>query len=831
MCVIQSEEYLLAAPVEGMTEETSQTTGFVDAASGVTTGAGFLMNEMETADAVTSAGLSEFLSRPVRISTFTWAQSDPTGVLNSFSPWQLFFNNASIKYKLNNYAFIRANLHLKFVVNASPFFYGSMRACYQPLPEFKTSTIVGGAQGGVTNPELIPYSQQPGVWIKPQHSEGATMVLPFLLPRSFLRVQSAIDFTNMGTVRMLIYNALKSANGVTGTGVSVQVYAWAEDVVLAGPSVGLALQADEYGLGPVSGPATTVAKIAGMLKKAPIIGKFATATEIGAKAMSGIAQLFGFTNVPVIEEARPFRPAPFPHLATAQIGYPLDKLSLDPKNELTVDPGVVGMSSEDELAIQNFATRQSYLTSAVWSTATPVDTPLFTAAVTPNLAFGDSSTGARNYNTPMSLCAGLFRSWRGDIIFTFRFISSPFHKGRVRVSFDPYGTGVQTTGDTGPTVMNKIVDLGAETEVEFRIPYQQALAWNYCYTSVTADRFSISATPTVPYTESFDNGIISVKVLTSLSAPVATSNVEMQVFVRAADNIEFANPATVQSFYTPFQLQSEEYSESRTGQSMTLGQSEQPIDIKRSRTNFGENVRSLRVLMRRMNWHDDVYTGSAPATAQGVFQISQTRFPLYYGYDPSGIHTMQKQLPAVGSVPGNFVSVTPWHMIANCFVGQRGSFNWSYDTIGTYSGSVHVSRDTFTLGGVGATYLTSPEATTNSALAKSGIVNATPTTAGSALVKTFISGGVNVCMPNYTAFKFQTTDPANSTNPGSTTSSRYDGSVYEGHKIEFTYATLGSVTVPRRIRRYCGIGADYTVLFFLNCPVVYSLPESLVLPG
>jgi len=130
------------------------------------------------------------------------------------------------------------------VLNASPFYYGSMRASYQPLPNFKASTIVAGTVGGFTNTEFIPYSQQPGVWLKPQHSEGAELTLPFFYPRSFLKAQLAQDFTDMGTLRMIIYNVLQSANGVTGQGVTVQVYAWAENVTLAGPSVVLSMQGD-----------------------------------------------------------------------------------------------------------------------------------------------------------------------------------------------------------------------------------------------------------------------------------------------------------------------------------------------------------------------------------------------------------------------------------------------------------------------------------------------------------------------------------------------------------------------------------------------------------
>lgn len=822
---------MLAPTVEQMTTTEHQTTGFMDAAAGEMVGDSPVPSQFDLADAVTSAGLQEFLSRPVRISTLKWNQSDTVGKKTFFFPWAAYFNNPSIKYKLNNYAFLRANLKLKFVVNASPFYSGSMRMCYRPLEEFKEDTIWSGSQDGISNPELIPYSQRPGVWIKPQHSEGAEMTLPFIFPRSFLRVQKLSDFNEMGSISVMIYTPLLSANGVEGTGVTVQVYAWAEDVVLAGPSTGLALQADEYGVGPISGPASTVARIASKLRSVPIISKLATATEIGANAVSGIAKLYGFTNVPVIEEPKPRRNTAFPQLASAEIGFPIEKLALDPKNELSIDPSIVCSGSEDELAIQNFATRQSFLTSTVWNTSTPVDTPLFTARVTPNLAVGSVDVGKRNYLTPLALCAHLFRSWRGDIIFTFRFIATPFHKGRVRISYDPYGNAVQTTGDTGPTVFNKIVDLGAETEVDVRVPYQQALAWCYCYESIESNRFSTSTTPALTYVDTYDNGMISVKVLTELSAPVVTAPVHMQVFVRGAENIEFANPSKLQTFYSPFALQSEEYSEKREGESVTMGQGMMPIDVQRGRVNFGENIRSLRTLMRRMNLVDTWNLTGMPANTTGQYEFTQTRFPPFYGYDPSGMALAKGKLTPANSYPANYCFTSPWHFISNCFLAQRGSMNWSYNAYrGNGSVVIRVARDTGTFNISGPVWVPIPKATNYSAAVRAGLISQDPTAAGASVSVVQTSGGANVAIPNYTAFKFQTTDPRNSTGPAGVSSYRYDGSVYEGMKVSIPYTTGETDINNWQLERYCGIGTDYTLNFFLNCPTLFSLPETDLVP-
>jgi hypothetical protein len=219
---------------------------------------------------------------------------------------------------------------------------------------------------------------------------------------------------------------------------------------------------DEYGKGIVSAPATAVARIASAFKNTPFIGKFATATEMGASAVSAIARLFGFTNVPVVSDAQPVKVLCFPNLSTVDVGYPTEKLTMDSKNELSIDPTVVGLSQDDELTISSIAMRESYLTTTTWATSNNVDDILFSSAVGPMLFDNDNATNAKLYMTPVCLAAQMFNEWRGDIIFRFRFICSQYHKGRVRFSFDPSGySGDNLTNDANSTnvVFTQIVDM------------------------------------------------------------------------------------------------------------------------------------------------------------------------------------------------------------------------------------------------------------------------------------------------------------------------------------------------------------------------------------
>lgn len=803
-----------------MTEE--QTTSFMDANPGNSVGVRASPLDYELADAQTAADLKSFLSRPVRIIATTWSQASPVGILGTnYSVWSLFLNNASIRNKLSNYAFIRGNLKLKIITNASPFMYGSLRAVYKPLPNFSGNSITSSFPS-----QLIPQSQRPGVWITPAHSEGAEFTCPFIYPRSFVRTGLLSEIDELGQLYFVIYNALASANGATSS-VSLQVYAWMEDVVLAGPTVGAVLQADEYGLGVVSAPASAVAAAASMLTKAPLIGRFAKATEIGASATSGIAKLFGYTNVPVIEDTKPMRNTPFPSLASAEIGYVHDKLALDAKNELSIDPAVAGLGGEDELTVASLVQRESYLTGVDWSSASGADTPLFTSVVLPQYTF---AVGNVIDFTPMGLVSNMFRNWRGDLIFRFKFIASPFHKGRVRISYDPQSTAIQTTGDTGPFVLNRIVDLGAETDVEFRVPYQQALPWCYTLASNQTSVYTTSVSPALTMTDTFHNGMISLKVLTALTGPTTTASVGVQVFVRGAENLEFSNPSIAPSDLSPYAVQSEEYSDSGNAVLTTMG-STSDASAHRALVNFGESVRSLRTLMRRHNLLDTIYIGPPTATTAGVYRIDQTRFPAYYGYDPSGWNSAKGIVVPASNFNFNFLNVTPWHLLAPCFLAQRGSMNWVFNPSKGSLGIVsRVSRNNLTFGAYSNQYISSPSTTIN--LVEGAYwKNSRSTAAGSSLTHTNTTSGHAIVAPSYSAFKFQSTKPQFTTSPAASSAVGYDGTVYDTLSVEFPYDANNNSLNGVTIERYFGIGADYTLHFFMNCPTLNYINAALVVPA
>nr|URG15006.1 MAG: capsid protein [Picornaviridae sp.] len=836
----------IVEPVGDGSEEAEQTTHFTDESSGMHVDLYETHDAVSDHDQLNAASLKDFLSRPARIDSFTWLESDSTDLIKrTINPWHLFFNDARIKYKLNNFAFIRCKLKVKILVNASPFYYGCMGVAYQPLQTLTPSTIYTGSGQQM----LMPFSQRPISWLYPQESQGAEMSLPFLYHKNWLDINVANDFIDMGQLDFITYTDLQSANGVAGQGVAVQVYAWAEDVELSGATVGLSLQSqpvDEYGTGPVSAPATTVATIASKMKALPVIGKFMTATEIGARAVAGIASLFGFTNVPVIENVVPYKPCAFPALASTEISFPNEKLTLDPKNELTIDPTVVGAPGEDPLAIQALVTRESFLVRFTWDTTNAVDDLLFYSRVNPWMfRLSSNVTNSLADMTPMGMVSRMFEDWRGDIIFRFKIIASPYHKGRVIVAFDPSAdatTNLVNTVNSTTAVYTQIIDIGEDKDVELRVPYVQALP--FLRTAVTT-----AATPPQPFNTAYvpyktntfsynvvkglDNGCITMRVLTNLTAPVASAPVRVLVSVRGADNLQFANPKPLPQFaVSNFQIQSQpvmclqsEATAEEGQKRLTFGKEGALALPNQFRVNFGEIVSSVRVLLHRANYIYSQGDPTATPTAGVNYYSVFGKLPPVAGYDLNGIQLAVSTV-SVGNKPYNWVQTTPVQWVLPCFVGYRGSGVWTLNAnCNTSSTEVSITRDP-SQGMQWSDYIGGTTATSKSYVAYIGATR-TPSAGGTALTQQITQAGLSVLCPNYNNYKFNSTAPANMTKPPSLSTPRtYDGAINDTFQMRVSNLSGAQLT---RIDKYWHAGPDFQPIFFLNVPSMY-LQNSIPTP-
>ena len=196
---VQADVAVTQAPQDSHVQR--QTVAFHDESAGMHAGLDLPADPISASDQTQNIDFVNFLSRPVRIATFKWNESDAVGTSRTFDPWRLYFQDPRIQYKLNNFAFIQAKLKVKVLVNASPFYYGSMIMSYQPLPSLTPSTI----QADAGTRYFIPYSQRPHIWIYPQGNEAGVMTLPYFWNKNWINAQSAAEMTQMGQLTFLNY--------------------------------------------------------------------------------------------------------------------------------------------------------------------------------------------------------------------------------------------------------------------------------------------------------------------------------------------------------------------------------------------------------------------------------------------------------------------------------------------------------------------------------------------------------------------------------------------------------------------------------------------------
>lgn len=667
---VQSEEYTETSDTSTDLSKQQQIV-FSDAHLSQRINYGDVSDDSFKQDTDSTASLANFLSRPVKIASFTWDLNNASYTTPDLQPWYLYFNHPVIKNKIQNYARLQANLQIKVIVNATPFYYGSLRLIYQPLADARSTYVQSNDQ--------VPLSQLPGFYIEPQNMTTAEMSLPFFWPANWLDIGVAQRLKDMGKITFNQYSKLRSANGTGSAGITIAIFAWATEVELAGPTYGQVLQADEYEEegGTISGPATAIAGVASKLQNVPMIGSMATATAMGASAVSGIAKLFGYSNPPMIDDVLPYQPKTFHAFANVETRMPIDKLAVDPKNEVSISSAIAGLDEDDPLAFKNLLTKESFLQGTLYDSASPEETLLWSCLVSPAYMV----TGAAYATTtPLGYVSNMFRFWRGSIIYKFRIIKTQYHKGRLTISWDP---NKDITGDTDSdsATFTRIVDLETESEVEIEVPYRGSTPYLYC--TQNAD-FSNGTTPSYTLNKTWHNGCLTVRVQNVLTGPTVSPQIDILVYQRAGDDFIFAAPDNIYQKYSLYDplgvIQSDNYTE--VNADANLAQEKSTYDEKVAMVTTGENIVSLRPILHRTTLSTrqilgDYRTANGNTAAGNQDTVNLFwRIPRGMGRSPDGY--------TVASGPPNynyFYCVNhPIDWVLNMFAGYRGSVNVHVNT-------------------------------------------------------------------------------------------------------------------------------------------------------
>lgn len=630
--------------------------------------------------------LRNFLSRPVQVASYVLTPNTTTSVMKS-PQWiqpSAFFLNKRVVNRMNNYRNFKCDLCFKFLLNGSPFHYGRLIAAVIPNTDntFPNTSALFAAQA--PDPFIMRASQLPCIYMNPTTSQGGCLRLPYL--HQFDAFNTALNsHLNMGYIALVQIGELFQLSTATDT-ISLTVMCWAENVVFGAPTnnniPGLVPQSgDEYSHSPIQDISNTLQTASESLAKYTVIRPYALASATMFKVLGFTARILGFSKPAIVSDFQIVRERKIPNLASTVQHDPINKLTFDDKQEVTVDPSVVGFQPRDEMLLSNLFQKESFVNRFLFSTNAPLGNSLQYYGVTPAYWNFGSGTGTSRQISLTSLCYASFpfANWRGSLRFRFVAVASSFHRGRIRIVYDPGGFGPsnvtlpQIPAIDHNTTYNYIWDIAENHEAIIDVKFMSPNA--YCRmgrpTSTGGLPFSLQygGGNNVGHDPNFDNGTIGLFVQNDLTASnVPLSSIEILCFISAGEDFEVFNPTDALDNYSFFPqsgelLQDDLHLANKSLPHAVFGENSEH-SAERALVFHGDPVKSIRCLLKRYT----NYCFLIPrVTALGQFVInwSMSAFPLHRGRAPNGIHL-------AGTRSVNYVYNTPLAWYSAGFMARRG---------------------------------------------------------------------------------------------------------------------------------------------------------------
>lgn len=634
--------------------------------------------------------LDNFFERPVRIATYNLSSSVLAYV--KLDVWDLYTLAPSVRAKLKNYAFLKGDLEVSVHVSGTPYHSGRLLVSYQPFANanevLKAYNSMVAFSTGYYELYMNYLSQSPEcVVIDMKENKSAKILCPFIYHKGFMRlynsqttaisdVTSFDDAKQAGSLYLFPLNQLRVI-GTASTSISLEVYARLINAQVCCPTGTITTITTESGRrklredesGPLEKITSSMATFLAGFKNVPYIGRYAKASSIVVKGVSDASAVLGWSKPIINDVASTVKTISHRNGATC-IGSDTNfKLSIDPQQELTVDPSIV-RSSMDDMAFSAICGRKSYLTKFNWDASDAPNTELWTCGVGPNLYTRLSRAGPKTWVQPTALgfCSAPFQYWHGEISFTFDIVASNFHRGKLAIFYEPncnQDVLINASVETNKQYLMTI-DLQETQKITVTIGWHNSRAWLFVNNPNSYVQYPSLGLPV----NDVYNGYISLYPLTKLVSPDG-SNVEIDVWVHS-DNIMFNYP-------TEGQLPNERLVATSSG---VVSESSSNFELGKPITTpehlgelcFGEIPLSFRTLLKRYCFSASL-VGTTPATTGRqfllwIFNIMKSPEPLI----STGAGSSTKNL---------------FDYLRYAYVGVRGGVRYRI----TYQGAM--SSDTF----------------------------------------------------------------------------------------------------------------------------------------
>lgn len=477
--------------------------------------------------------LKKALSRPVAVASGSWATTDALGaaLYNASVPENLLALSIITK-KLDGFQGVRGSITFRLQATANPFQQGRLKLAFYPMYNVDTS-----APGRAAAPES--WSFWPSVDLDLACETACELRIPFVLPVSFIDlVPSIAGSPQMGQLMVKVYGVLQTGAGTNTVGWNLYGH-WNEDdleffnptpnIFQSGQTKPLVKKTSlplekEAKKTKISDMLDTGAKIAGLASGIPVLAEFAGPTSWALRCASRIASAFGFSRPLIDETPRIITPYEMPYNSNVEGPDVSMPLSLGIKPCLRIEPKLTG-KIEDEMTIDYFLTKFGYHTTLTLPTSTAAGAVLWNKI----LSVYPRTAAEISYPKPYHMLGAMFRYWRGNFRFRFKFVKTKMHTCRLMFVFFP-GVLINQTLAQAEYAHRDIVDLGSVDELVYELPFTHRLP--YIHTTVGDEDGAY--------------GSFQILVVNPLQAPASVAN-NIEIIVESAmgEGAEFLQPATV----------------------------------------------------------------------------------------------------------------------------------------------------------------------------------------------------------------------------------------------------------------------------------------------
>jgi hypothetical protein len=448
--------------------------------------------------------------------------------------------------------------------------------------------------------------------------------------------------------------------------------------------------------------------------------------------------------------------------------------------------------------------------------------------------------------------------------YRFVFVSSQFHRGRVRLAYDSTQCPIGSALVEGLT-FTKVIDLAETTDVTIDIPFfapTSMLDLSAFYTSGEGTVIGTTSAPTLAYSTTYLNGGWSLTVLNPLIGPVGATSIDVHCFASCPDLV-LADPleplTDTASYFNHYETQSLVAPlPEKKEQTTMIPAPKRTVDFSEY---VGESILSLRTLLHRtVNYCPINFPAPASVTPGGMFDfdfvLQWPRRPLTFGpvrpYQTTNstgeaitlgnglgyLHKTKTLADPAKAYFYNYVRTSPLSWMTPCYIGHRGSYNYKFvlqnpfdQYIGvansntpcvkmiTVSRSHQVDRSA-----TGQTSLATAD-TFSSATAARDIKISRGTHVGSAVGTMLAGASLEVELPFVSKYKFGTT----SVSPTLCVNDLEESG--DTMEIQVRAYQASSKTYDLGLRSYVSAGADFNLFGYLYPPTVFYITGESTIPG